>query len=314
MRIDVLIATDVLSEGVDLHDANVVVHLDLPWTVARLDQRVGRLRRMGSPHDQVQRYAFQPPAAGNAALHLLDRLAAKAGLSDGLVGLTPGSFDHPGQTETRVASPADARDALRELTRDWRRPEELRKRRASPCAAVRCSMGESGILAAVTLNDEHLLVGVLNEEVVVDPSWLLQLARGVTKTAVPLRDHLARRGREALEAWFEAEQARGALLLEAIQRSDSHRRLLRVLQRCLGQGGRYLRHELLPVATELRALVLGSQGIAAETTMNSWMTAHPRPTTSDMRALVEALRPRVRARNGCRSPGRIVAMLLLVPD
>ncbi|HET7550420.1 MAG TPA: DEAD/DEAH box helicase, partial [Gemmatimonadaceae bacterium] len=46
-RIDLLIATDLLSEGVNLHDASVVVHLDLPWTPARLEQRVGRSRRMG---------------------------------------------------------------------------------------------------------------------------------------------------------------------------------------------------------------------------------------------------------------------------
>jgi hypothetical protein len=131
---------------------------------------------------------------------------------------------------------------------------------------------------------------------------------------VPLQGHLARRSRAALEAWFEAEQSRGALLLEAIQHSDAHRGVLRLLHGFLRKGGRYLRHELLPVVTELRALVLGSQGVHAETMMNSWMAAHPRPTQQDMRALVEALRPRVRARTACGTPGHIVAMLLLVPD
>src|SRR5688572_17256933 len=41
--IDVLLATDLLSEGVNLQDANVVVHLDVPWTAARMEQRVGRV-------------------------------------------------------------------------------------------------------------------------------------------------------------------------------------------------------------------------------------------------------------------------------
>ena len=122
MRIDILIATDVLSEGVDLHDANVVVHLDLPWPVARLEQRVGRLRRIGSPHIEVTRYAFQPPAAGNTTLKLLERLAAKAGLADALIGVTPESLDRDSGPEAGLASsPADARDQLRELTRAWRR-------------------------------------------------------------------------------------------------------------------------------------------------------------------------------------------------
>ena len=42
-RIDLLLATDLLSEGVNLQDAGVVVHLDLPWTAARLEQRLGRV-------------------------------------------------------------------------------------------------------------------------------------------------------------------------------------------------------------------------------------------------------------------------------
>jgi hypothetical protein len=46
--IEVLIATDLLSEGLNLQDAAVVVHLDLPWTNARLTQRLGRVWRIGS--------------------------------------------------------------------------------------------------------------------------------------------------------------------------------------------------------------------------------------------------------------------------
>lgn len=49
-RIDCLLTTDLLSEGINLQDASVVVHLDLPWTPARLEQRVGRARRIGSTH------------------------------------------------------------------------------------------------------------------------------------------------------------------------------------------------------------------------------------------------------------------------
>ncbi|HEX9083205.1 MAG TPA: helicase-related protein, partial [Gemmatimonadaceae bacterium] len=41
--IDLLLTTDLLSEGVNLQDAAVVVHLDIPWTLARMEQRVGRV-------------------------------------------------------------------------------------------------------------------------------------------------------------------------------------------------------------------------------------------------------------------------------
>ncbi|MFQ5550405.1 MAG: helicase-related protein [Gemmatimonadales bacterium] len=51
--IDVLIATDVASEGLDLQDANQIVHFDLPWTPERLTQRLGRIARIGSPHESL---------------------------------------------------------------------------------------------------------------------------------------------------------------------------------------------------------------------------------------------------------------------
>ena len=60
-RVDVLVASDVLSEGVDLHGASVVIHLDLPWTIARFEQRIGRLRRLGSAHHALQSHLIAPP-------------------------------------------------------------------------------------------------------------------------------------------------------------------------------------------------------------------------------------------------------------
>lgn len=85
-RIDVLVASDVLSEGVDLHGAAVVIHLDLPWTVARFEQRLGRLRRLGSRHDAVEAHLISPPVdAGELAL-TLHHLARKARLVTTTVG------------------------------------------------------------------------------------------------------------------------------------------------------------------------------------------------------------------------------------
>jgi len=76
-RIDVLLTTDVLSEGVSLHDASIVVHLDLPWNPARLAQRVGRVRRLGSAATSVSVFALAPPAPAERMLELGKRLAAK---------------------------------------------------------------------------------------------------------------------------------------------------------------------------------------------------------------------------------------------
>ena len=75
-RIDLLITTDLLSEGLNLQRASVVVHLDLPWNPARLDQRVGRVLRFGSTHERVHVYALAPPASADRLLQLERRLRA----------------------------------------------------------------------------------------------------------------------------------------------------------------------------------------------------------------------------------------------
>ena len=74
---DVLIATDLLSEGLNLQDAVRVVHYDLPWSPARLAQREGRIDRAASPHAQIETLAFLPPRPLADALAVERRLAAK---------------------------------------------------------------------------------------------------------------------------------------------------------------------------------------------------------------------------------------------
>jgi len=74
---DVLIATDLVSEGLDLQDATRVVHYDLPWSPARLAQRVGRIDRLGSPHAAIETVAFVPPRALARTMRLEERLARK---------------------------------------------------------------------------------------------------------------------------------------------------------------------------------------------------------------------------------------------
>jgi hypothetical protein len=76
-QVHTLIATDVLAEGLNLQDADTVVNYDLPWNPVRLIQRVGRIDRMGSPHDTVHCYNFIPDRHLDDYISLLDRLASK---------------------------------------------------------------------------------------------------------------------------------------------------------------------------------------------------------------------------------------------
>ena len=79
LQTDLLIATDLLSEGLNLQDAERVVHYDLPWSPARLAQRVGRIDRLGSSHGAITTVTFLPSPPLGRALEIEERLARKAG-------------------------------------------------------------------------------------------------------------------------------------------------------------------------------------------------------------------------------------------
>ncbi len=72
-----LVATDVAAEGLDLQRAERVIHYDLPWTPARLEQRQGRARRAGGAHQEVEAVRFEPPPAVESRLRQLACLAGK---------------------------------------------------------------------------------------------------------------------------------------------------------------------------------------------------------------------------------------------
>ena len=79
LELDTLIATDLLSEGLNLQDADAVIHYDLPWTPLRLEQRLGRIARLGSRHGRVRVWWFRPCEALERFLDLAHRLGTKAG-------------------------------------------------------------------------------------------------------------------------------------------------------------------------------------------------------------------------------------------
>jgi hypothetical protein len=92
-RYDLLFATDVLSEGVNLQQAHNVINYDLPWNPMRLIQRHGRVDRIGSKHDYVYLWCFFPDADMDRLLNLeriLHRKLTKAAKSIGTSQVLPG--------------------------------------------------------------------------------------------------------------------------------------------------------------------------------------------------------------------------------
>ncbi len=73
----ILVTTEVLSEGVNLHRANVVINYDLPWNPTRLMQRVGRINRVDTKFDKIYTYNFFPTQQANDELRLKEAAEAK---------------------------------------------------------------------------------------------------------------------------------------------------------------------------------------------------------------------------------------------
>lgn len=67
---NIILTTDVLAEGVNLHRANVIVNYDTPWNSTRLMQRIGRVNRIGSSSQHIYNYVFYPSREGNREINL----------------------------------------------------------------------------------------------------------------------------------------------------------------------------------------------------------------------------------------------------
>ena len=59
-EIKILISTEILSEGLNLQDGQVVINYELHWNPVRIIQRIGRIDRIGSEHDEIYVYNFFP--------------------------------------------------------------------------------------------------------------------------------------------------------------------------------------------------------------------------------------------------------------
>lgn len=67
----ILVSTDVLSEGVNLHRSNIVINYDIPWNPTKLIQRVGRVNRIDTKFDKIYTFNFFPTAQTESEIDLI---------------------------------------------------------------------------------------------------------------------------------------------------------------------------------------------------------------------------------------------------
>ncbi|MFH1823711.1 MAG: helicase-related protein [Candidatus Firestonebacteria bacterium] len=75
--IQIIVTTDILSEGVNMHRSNVVINYDIPWNPTKILQRVGRVNRVDTKYSKVHVYNFFPTIQSNSEIKLEECAIAK---------------------------------------------------------------------------------------------------------------------------------------------------------------------------------------------------------------------------------------------
>ncbi|MBW8768938.1 MAG: DEAD/DEAH box helicase, partial [Gemmatimonadetes bacterium] len=277
-RITLLLATDLLSEGVNLQDAAVVVHLDLPWNPARLAQRLGRVRRPGGAAE-VASYLMAPPARSalllRAELRLRDKLAqAERTIGRGLDVLPALSADaahamaatapHSAQSTGSPLAIAELRGELHMLLARWREhahaviPSELCKCRSLDCIVTAVRSSVRGWVAV--LDDGRLVTSLHGEQrtaehdeaVTEDVEVLLAALRHADGAARATNDLESFAACRRLEQWIEHDWARRSCAIVP-HASPVRRRMQRRIEAALRVVPRHQRRTALSLASSLRA-------------------------------------------------------------
>jgi superfamily II DNA or RNA helicase len=84
-EIDVLICTDAAAEGLNLQTADFLINFDLPWNPMKVEQRIGRIDRIGQRHDDI--FVLNLAYADSAEQIVYDRLLARLQQAGAIVGV-----------------------------------------------------------------------------------------------------------------------------------------------------------------------------------------------------------------------------------
>ena len=250
-RIDVLLATDLLSEGVNLQDAGVVVHLDLPWTAARLEQRMGRVARMGSAHHQVYAYGIRPPAAAEILIRLEATIAAKVVEAE----------------LTKVPTAVDER--IRSVARSWSAPgivppDDRLSLTSETVYIATIESRRSGFLAICTRRARPSLLAWDGRRVTSEPSELLDVLVHATGRDMAPRVQMIDSAIDVINGHFRSGHIVALADSLSVAAARTRRAALRRVSAIVQRARPYARSRMLELATNARTSILGRLGVAAE--------------------------------------------------
>ena len=281
-----VLCTDLLGEGLDLRAASVIVHLDQPWSPARLEQREGRALRPGSSHDTVTVYAVRPPRAAQRFLAIGERLRIK----------------RAAMTESTVSG--TTREALLALVIPW-----LGATRADARVASVAADGD-GWIAAVRDRDgrAHIVCGNqagIRED---DAVLLDLLQRTADAPSTPMPVSAERQARRAVREWLgRRASASLARTEEAGQRTRT-----KVMQRLDALVRATPLHQRGPVRERVAAALARVTAVRGAGAERALLEAIQRDSAEEMLAAIDRIGRSPAHEGPAAGRSRLLALLLLV--
>ncbi len=288
LRIRLLLTTDLLAEGVNLQDAGIVVHLDLPWTPALARQRVGRCVRVGSLHAEVIVYRFAPHDGADRILGTLKRLRRKSRVAAQYLGArSAGGNTAP--RRARTISVAEAATRVRAMLQRWGEHDTISititTNAHEPTPLVACALSaRAGFLAMVRRGDggSELLAGLWRATAHRDrprlrisssPRALWRVMRSASRPGTNVAVDASRLAgiERVVDRALHRRSLRKELGMSAIVESDSVRAARVMMIRTLADQSTVERLRLRAAWIAARAMLDRVRGAAAESALRSWM-------------------------------------------
>jgi superfamily II DNA or RNA helicase len=224
----VLLATDAASEGLNLHHrCRTVVHFELPWTMTRLEQRTGRVDRLGQGRPVHEILFVANDTAERLVLAPLVRRARAAGARSGRPWAEPGeSAVAAAVMDGTEVLPSPAAAGTETCTLDLRVEADREARRLARCRALRAGAGSKPGAGNGASTWVHVIRPVRAQAWVSLVSLLDRTRRVVHQEVVPLsvvvRDCPPTRRSKDVTGWARTVLRHGARAAITATRQHAH--------------------------------------------------------------------------------------------
>jgi hypothetical protein len=269
-RVRLLIATDLLAEGMNLQEAGTVIHLDLPWTDALRRQRVGRCVRIGASFDPVLVVTFAPPANADRILRISQHLMRKAAVAERLLG-----------HDTETSGPPQCASELRQLITTWRYEDMTTTAsmvRQSESAVLAFGRGSvAGWMAVVESDGVTRMVARHNGKTSDAQRHVLTLVKGLRGPAdgpadPDMRERVEQTARAELQEWIDSNEVDAMSGPDQRAVSVAQRALMACITQSVANASAPERAQLAVAATVAERIVRATREVAAEKGLETWFS------------------------------------------